>query len=189
MPKADREAALLACARGLFVANGYRGTSVAQVGRASGIAAAAVHWYFPSKDDLFAAVLEQIFTDVRSEVEALDSGPRETLTSFLTRTNQYRVLHREAYERMEESEALRTLYSNMLQWLESQLMEAVSQELPAGSDATLIADIAHVLFEGLLVSVRRHDRPISELLDLLIGALVAAVPGTRLVASNPLESG
>ncbi|QXC46607.1 TetR family transcriptional regulator [Rhodococcus qingshengii] len=52
-------------ARELFVTKGFKGTSVAAVGRAAGIAAAAVHWYFPTTDELFAAALEQLFTNAR----------------------------------------------------------------------------------------------------------------------------
>src|ERR1700719_1823657 len=133
IPKAEREAALLEQARQLFIAKGYRGTRVAEVGRAAGIASAAVHWYFPTKDDLFAAVLELIFGEAIAEVEASDRAPRDRLEAFLARTQRYRVLHREAYERMEESEALRAVYLVLLQWLEDLLLQGISARLPDGA--------------------------------------------------------
>ena len=173
IPKAERESALLEQATQLFTAKGYRGTRVAEIGRAAGIASAAVHWYFPTKDDLFAAVLERVFGEAIAEVEASESAPRDRLEAFLSKTQGYRGLHREAYERMGESEALRSLYLGLLQWLEDLLLQAVSARLPEGADTDPIADTAHVLLEGMLISVRELDRPVGDLIDMVIDALVA----------------
>jgi AcrR family transcriptional regulator len=173
IPRAEREAALLEQARQLFTAQGYRGTRVAEVGRAAGIASAAVHWYFPTKDDLFAAVLEQVFGEAIAEVDASDLTARDMLEAFLSKTKDYRVLHRQAYERMEESEALRGVYLGLLQWLEDLLLQAISARIPEGADTDPIADTAHVLLEGMLISVRELDRPVGDVLDMVIDALVA----------------
>lgn len=178
IPKSERQADVVAQARELFVAGGYRGTSVAAVGRAAGIAPAAVHWYFPTKDDLFAAVIASIFGEARAEVEAdsaLAGDPRAELIALLVRMEPYRGLHRVAYERMEETEALRSIYEEMLDWLEGRLFAAISERVGSDADLASIADLAHVLFEGLLVSVRRLDRRPGKLVDLLIAALVAVV--------------
>jgi AcrR family transcriptional regulator len=173
IPKAERESALLEQATELFTAKGYRGTRVAEIGRAAGIASAAVHWYFPTKDDLFAAVLDRVFGEAIAEAEASESAPRDRLETFLSKTQGYRVLHREAYERMAESEALRSVYLGLLQWLEDSLLQAVSARLPDGADTAPIADTAHVLLEGMLVSVRELDRSVGDLIDMVIEALVA----------------
>jgi AcrR family transcriptional regulator len=173
IPKAEREAAVLEQARELFIAKGYRGTRVAEVGRAAGIASAAVHWYFPTKDDLFAAVLEQVFGEAIADVDASDRAARDKLEAFLSKTKGYRVLHRQAYERMEESKALRAVYLGLLQWLEDLLLQAISERVPEGTDTDPIADAAHVLLEGMLISVRELDRPVGDLIDMLIDALVA----------------
>jgi AcrR family transcriptional regulator len=173
IPKAERESALLEQATELFTAKGYRGTRVAEVGHAAGIASAAVHWYFPTKDDLFAAVLQRVFGDAIAQAEASGRAPRDRLAAFLSKTQKYRGLHREAYERMEESEALRAVYLSLLQWLEDLLLQAISARLPEGADTGPIADTAHVLLEGMLISVRAIDRPVGELIDMVIDALVA----------------
>jgi AcrR family transcriptional regulator len=184
IPKAERESALLDQATQLFIAKGYRGTRVAEVGRAAGIASAAVHWYFPSKDDLFAAVLERIFGDAIAEVETSDRGPRDRLEAFLSKTQTYRVLHREAYERMEESEALSAVYMGLLQWLEDLLLQAISARLPEEADTDAITDTAHVLLEGMLISARQLDRPVGDLIDMVIDALVATA-----IAKSAAHSG
>ncbi|MDH6678626.1 AcrR family transcriptional regulator [Rhodococcus sp. LBL1] len=188
IPKAERQAAVVARARDLFAEKGYRGTSMAEVGRSVGIAAAAVHWYFPTKDDLFAAVVDDLFNGVRAQVEAdpsLAGDPREELVALLTESQRFRALHREAYERIEESEALRAVYATMQDALEGRLLAAISSRLPEGADVALIADAAHVLFEGLLISVRRLDRPLEDVLDLLIDALAAAASAKSVAGSSP----
>ncbi|MEV0342540.1 helix-turn-helix domain-containing protein [Nocardia sp. NPDC050713] len=161
----------------LFAANGYRGTSVAAVGRAAGIAPAAVHWYFPTKDDLFAAALTSIFATARHSVEAdpeLGGDPRNELVGLLVAVQPYRALHREAYERMADSESVRVAYEQIQRWLEGRLFAAIANRLPEGADVALIADAGHVLFEGVLISSRRLDRPIGDLIDLVTDALVAS---------------
>jgi AcrR family transcriptional regulator len=134
-----------------------------------------VHWYFPTKDDLFAAVLRRIFGEAMTEVEAeeFDHSARDKLEAFLSKTQGYRVLHRQAYERMDESEALRTVYVQLLEWLEGLLLKAISDEVPQGVDTRPIVDTAHVLLEGMLMSVRELDRPVADLIDMAIYTLVA----------------
>nr|WP_250775679.1 TetR/AcrR family transcriptional regulator [Rhodococcus wratislaviensis]GLK33324.1 putative transcriptional TetR regulatory protein [Rhodococcus wratislaviensis] len=177
IPKEEREAAVLDEAVTLFAECGYRGTSVAAVGRAAGMASAAVHWYFPTKDDLFAAALTSIFSTARERIEedpAVAGDPRDELVALLTELQPYRALHREAYERMEESESIRVAYEQVQDWLEERLFAAISNRLPPGADVELIAEAAHVLFEGILISMRRVDRPTGDLIDLLTDSLVAA---------------
>lgn len=178
IPKAEREAELVEQARRLFVAQGYRGTSVAEIGRACGVAGAAVHWYFPTKDDLFAAVLAQIFEDLTSGLDAAGGSPKDRLVSFLSTRDRYQALHREAYERMEESEAVLAVYLRILDWLEGLLLEEISARLPEGTETARISDMAQMLFEGILVSVRRLDRPVADFLDMVIDLLTAAAVQT-----------
>ncbi|MEU0632648.1 TetR/AcrR family transcriptional regulator [Streptomyces sp. NPDC005989] len=176
IPKAEREAALVDSAWELFAVKGYKGTSLTEVGKVAGVAANAVRWYFPTKDDLFAAVLDRLFLRERERVEAdpvIGGDPQRQLVTFLADLEVYRGLHREAYVRMDESPVLAEVYSRMREWLEGRLLTAVANRLPEGVDVAPVADMAHVLFEGLLVSVRGLDRPTGELIDLLVEALAA----------------
>ena len=49
---------------------GYDALSVAGIARELGIAQNAVYWYFPSKDDLFAAMLTRWADETLAEVDA-----------------------------------------------------------------------------------------------------------------------
>ncbi|MZG16361.1 TetR family transcriptional regulator [Streptomyces sp. SID5914] len=174
VPKAERQSAIVEQAATLFAVRGFRGTSVAEVGRAAGVASAAVHWYFPAKDNLFAAVLREGFTAQRASVEAASDDPRRQLVDFLAGLEPYRALHREAYERIEDSEAVREVYLELQSWLDGRLMAIIADRAPDGADLRLVADTAHLLFEGLLISVRKLDRPVGEVIDMLVALLVAA---------------
>ena len=51
--------------------------------------------------------------------------------------------------------------------------------LSDGTDVSLIADTAHIMFEGLLGSTIPRDRPFAEIVRFLIDMLVAAAPQTQ----------
>jgi AcrR family transcriptional regulator len=61
---AEREAAILAAARGVFAANGYDGTRIQDVADAMGIAKGTVYLYFRSKDDLYWGALRDGFAEL-----------------------------------------------------------------------------------------------------------------------------
>ncbi|MGV0848628.1 TetR/AcrR family transcriptional regulator [Mycolicibacterium phlei] len=163
----------MAKARDLFVTKGYRGTSVADVARAAGVAGNAVHWYFPTKDDLFAAVLDSLFADLEQATAAMDGSPKERLIRVLDSNQRFRGLHRDAYERMAGSESVRRVLAKAQGWLNQLLLEAVQYELPEGTELGSVADFAQVLIEGMCVSERPIDRSVEEFIDLLVEALVA----------------
>ena len=59
-PHVDRDAKaaeILDAAEVLLLSDGYEAMTMASVARAAGISSNAVYWYFPSKDELLAAVL------------------------------------------------------------------------------------------------------------------------------------
>ncbi|SFO94912.1 DNA-binding transcriptional regulator, AcrR family [Actinomadura madurae] len=177
IPHAERRAKVLAEAIRQFGDNGYRATSVTAVAKALGLSSAAVHWYFPSKDDLFAEVLTTMFQAATARASSSpESGgdPRAELISVLEELEPYKSLVREAYERLNTSPTLQAAYSEMLRWVDDRLLRAIAQRVPEDADVDLLADTAHVLLEGLLVSVRKVDRPMADMIDLLIDPLAAA---------------
>ncbi len=56
-PADDRRAAILAAAEAVFTERGYSGTSIRAIASQAGVSSALLYWFFPSKADLFAAVL------------------------------------------------------------------------------------------------------------------------------------
>lgn len=175
VPKPEREAAVLTAAVELLKTNGYRETSIAAVGKAVGLAPAAVLWYYPSKDDLLAAVLDKMFRETHRSIERdpiISGDPHRELAAFLDRLLPYRHLHRAAYERMEHSAAVRDVYDHIQDWAEQRLLAVVDKHAPPEVDRNLITDAAHVFLEGILISVRRVDRPVTDYIDMIAYAAI-----------------
>ena len=76
--RADRRAEILAAAARLFAANGFHATSMADIIGEAGLSAGAVYRYFPSKEDLVAAVAETALSaadEVFAELLADNAAP------------------------------------------------------------------------------------------------------------------
>jgi AcrR family transcriptional regulator len=57
--KAVRREEILVAARSIFASRGFRGTTIADIADEAGIALGTIYLYFPSKEDVFAALSEQ----------------------------------------------------------------------------------------------------------------------------------
>lgn len=68
---------ILDAAEDVFAARGLEGTRMAAIASLAGCNQALLYHYFSSKDDLFTAVLEQIYAKIRTAEQALDLGHLE----------------------------------------------------------------------------------------------------------------
>lgn len=80
--RAARREEILSAARKVFARQGFRGTTIADIAEEAGIALGTIYLYFPSKEDVFAALNEQLnqligraLTDVEP-VTSLDQAVR-----------------------------------------------------------------------------------------------------------------
>ena len=60
IPVEERRADLVAAATELFLERGYEGATMEDISKAAGVTRANIYWYFKSKDEVFAAVMEQM---------------------------------------------------------------------------------------------------------------------------------
>ena len=179
IPREDRLEAVVAAARRRFETHGYKGTSVADIAGDVGVNTGSIHWYFPTKDDLFAAVVARVAEESRESVEvALAAGesPMDALVGFLASAERYRGMHVEVHDRLGESDAVARVHEEFHAWLDGLVLAVIRPRLGAGDDVGLIADTAHVMFEGLLGSAIPRDRPFEEIVQFLVEMLVAAAP-------------
>lgn len=93
-PPPDRRAEILAAALDAFAAKGYTAATNAEIARAAGVTAAALYYYFPSKADLFRAVVserkEQIMPTVANlQEQFFDLPPSTVLPLLLSRFRQF----------------------------------------------------------------------------------------------------
>lgn len=73
-------------AREIFRAKGYDAVSMDEVGKAAGVGAGTLYRHFPTKEDLYDAVLEAWTERVNAAVEralSLDGAPRQRLMAWL----------------------------------------------------------------------------------------------------------
>ena len=91
----------------LFLANGFRGTSVQDITEAAGIGRGTLYWYFKSKDE----ILESVFREFeRKFVERLIEAVTNCEGDFVAK---YRVFHKVATEFARDNREL-ALASNAL---------------------------------------------------------------------------
>src|SRR5215467_816607 len=71
----DTRDRVLQVAQQLFAERGYRGTSLRDIAKRIGIKAPSLLHHFPSKQQLYVAVLDRMFEIVEAAAAALEWGP------------------------------------------------------------------------------------------------------------------
>ncbi len=103
--KASKEA-ILAAARDVFVAKGFRGASVSEIARRAGLAKGTVFLHFGSKDNLLYCLMEQRFAALSELYEQTVESPE------MSALEQLRQLTRaESWLKQEVSDVSRTVLS------------------------------------------------------------------------------
>ena len=69
-PRTDIQPRLLAAARARFLNDGVDGASLRAIARDAGSNLGMLYYYFPSKDDLFLAVVEEVYGGLLSDLTA-----------------------------------------------------------------------------------------------------------------------
>ena len=118
----DTRDRVLQVAQALFAERGYRGTSLRDIARRIGIKAPSLLHHFPSKEQLYLAVLDRIFEGMEEAASTVlmgrDSFQQRTLTAIIgaidyiaLRSDSMRIIWREMTE---ESGAGRQLFKRRL---------------------------------------------------------------------------
>jgi AcrR family transcriptional regulator len=111
----DRRAEIIQAARGVFLAGGYDGAALAEVAAAGDVSRGSIYRYFPSgRNDLFAAVVDQLVTELQERLRYAASVPFSAATRmehlvgalfafFQEEPDAYRFLFREVWAAGEPS--------------------------------------------------------------------------------------
>lgn len=74
-PKTDIEPRIVRAARDRFLEDGVDGASLRAIAREAGTSIGMIYYYYPTKDDLFLAVVEEVYAVLVADVEkVLASG-------------------------------------------------------------------------------------------------------------------
>jgi AcrR family transcriptional regulator len=176
IPREERSAELLAAATELFLTRGYARTTMADISAAAGVARGNVYWYFKSKDDIFAAVMDRM---LGRETRALDSelrgsDPLTALIRGLADMRPFRSLHRAMHERMEYSPAVHEAHERFLDWVRTMVYQVLDQN-PRPLDREMVADLAIAVFEGANVP-QPARRPAHEMIRFLMESIFELQP-------------
>src|ERR1700712_75929 len=92
------QARILRAARNEFMRHGYSGARVERISRAARSSDRMIYYYFESKEALYLAVLEGVYTDLGEAESALPldpSRPLEALDQLIAFTWRYYIEHPE----------------------------------------------------------------------------------------------
>jgi len=73
-PRSDIDARILVAARARFLAEGVDGASLRSIAEDAGTNLGMIYYYFPSKDELFLAVIEQVYGKLLEDLGAALAG-------------------------------------------------------------------------------------------------------------------
>jgi AcrR family transcriptional regulator len=89
---------ILRAAMAEFAQNGFGGARIEAIADRAGVNKKLIYYYFAAKDELFVAVLEQTYADIRAAEQALnleDSGPAQAIRTLVAFTWQHYLAHPE----------------------------------------------------------------------------------------------
>ena len=204
--------AILDAAERLFAEQGYEATSLNQVGAAAGVSRGTPGYFFGSKADLYQAVLDRSFADVREAVRegraralASNESPDTILAGAVSdyfdflgaRPNFVRLIEREALSGSRLPHGASHLSAGQ------EALAAISAELglddsPSGEASQLLLSIISLCWFHLIhgqtvapaVGVRLEDADDMErrkrhVISLVLHGLRGAVPTTSTEPSTP----
>ena len=193
--KASTRDRLIGAARELFLRQGYAATGLSQVVEAAGCNPGSLYHFFPTKEDLLAAVLERYLELLQPEVLAPAFGrvddPVERVFAVLDGYRQMLKLTKFrlgcpignlALELTNEHPRTRKLLAdNFEQWRRAvaDCFRAAAARLPPGTDADGLATFVLTTMEGAVMlartfrSLEPYDQAVTVLRDY-VDRLVAA---------------
>jgi TetR/AcrR family transcriptional regulator, regulator of autoinduction and epiphytic fitness len=159
---------LLAAAEALFLRNGYAGTTMAAIAKQAGVSANSLYWYFPSKDDVFVAVLDRHLTKAQTRLATQSDEPlsqqfRWVLTQLEALAPMTGVIH----ERARESAVVAEFHDRFHQAVQGFLCDGLLREGHGRRDAERTAEVVMAIVEGPMV----HGKSRKERDDLLVFAM------------------
>ena len=119
-------------------ADGYDGLSVAGVARELGIANNAVYWYFPSKDELVVAAVEEMIRDIVGRKPPASQGLERQVLWFVDQLAELADLRAALAQRARTSPVVADFVETTNDQLRRMLAHALAAHVPAADldDAT-----------------------------------------------------
>jgi AcrR family transcriptional regulator len=178
----EKSGELLAIAQRLFLERGYSGTTMAAIAATGGVSSNVVHWYFGSKDELFAAALDGLqLAALRALEEDFDrcgtpDAPKrlqERLVDLTQRAVAAHSLISTVHERASHSAAIASLHERGHERYEAFMRRLLSRSGAPGEDLGLVASALLCAIESLALH-QATEAETRRLLSFLVGRLLCA---------------
>ena len=110
MSARERREQIISAAMSLFAASGFKGTTTRQIAQRAGISEAMVYRYFPTKEDLYAAIITRAAGQLHDDASLVEFISRQDDAGLL------RALATDMLERhQQDTSFLRLLYYSALE--------------------------------------------------------------------------
>jgi AcrR family transcriptional regulator len=186
---------LVDVARQLFAKDGYEATTNRSIAQASGITSGAIYHYFDSKAELYAAVYEQVYDRVFTELERAVVGVDGLLGQYAAALDAAAELNMQdpslpafaigvagdAQRHPELKDLLRPLRRRNAEFFKRLVRDAAARgELAPDADLRGLEDLLNAVASGLsrisasTGDARRHQAAVTSLQRFLDGTLIPA---------------
>ena len=137
---------------------GYQDTTIASIAAQAGIATNSVHWYFPTKDDLLAAVLRRRLEQTLPRLLTDPPPPLpELVIAGLHELDGVASLTATVHDRAPHSAVLDEFHSRFHELIEHVLQEGFQRDGLTEQDARAAARVIAAVVEGLHLHNSRRD--------------------------------
>ena len=171
----EKRKAILDAAQKVFAEHGFHGATNRLIAREAGITAGTIYWYFPSKEELFRAMIRErsVVPDIVAALEEKDRPPAEVLRA---------VAHAylQAFDRPEVAGLFRVVITEGPRFPE--VFEIVKQEILG----KLIGSIATYITEGIMIGRFRQVDPFLTTVSFM-SALAMQVIGKTILEGTGMD--
>jgi AcrR family transcriptional regulator len=148
----------LDAAEELLLRDGYEATAMAAIARRAGVANAAVYWYFPSKDDVLAAVLQRRQERVLASTPELATATLdERVVALLEQLDQVANLTAAVHERASRSAAVAEMHRSFHAAAEDLFQSELRAAGLSASDARRATLAIMAVIEGIHLHEQERD--------------------------------
>jgi AcrR family transcriptional regulator len=152
--RARKREEILACAARVFAANGFPGTDVQAVADAAGVAKGTLYLYFPSKEEMFLAAVDQGIKQLKAYIDSCTADLADPLERIGAAIHAYLRFFKKHPELVELLILERAAFRDRKTPTYFQHREAGRAEW-------------HAILQGLIDAGRLRDLPISRIDDVL----------------------
>ena len=202
--RAARRGEILTAARNVFARQGFRGTTIADIAEEAGIALGTIYLYYPSKEDVFAALneeLNQLIGQAMTEVPAVIASLEEAVKVRVSQVFEACAANRDlvrlvvlntdpdsaATRRMRDAEEKRALP------LAKVIAGAIKAGIVRKGDPTImtrltVGAVSMTVYQAFVLTDGRDWKKYRDACTYIITAYFTPLAGTRRVTDEEAEA-